>query len=121
MAVTLTNSLGYMRNKRLRQAGTRIALTPEQLKEYKKCSQNPIYFIENYIKIITQDHGLQPLKMYKMQRQLIKTCHENNRVLVKWSRQSGKTTTLAVGYLLWYALFNADKMIGIRSEERRLG
>src|ERR1039458_1529997 len=119
MAVTLKNNLGYLRNKRLRAAGTRIALTKQQLDEYNLCRRNPVYFIENYIQIITQDFGLQPMKMWKMQKKLIKTCHENNKVLVKWSRQSGKTTTFANGYLLWYALFNADKMIGILANKAK--
>src|ERR1019366_4576466 len=119
MAMSLRNDIGYMRNKRLRAAGTKVALTPEQLKEYKKCSRDPIYFTETYTKIITQDYGLQPMKLYKKQKQLIKLCHENNRVLVKWARQTGKTSTLAIAYLLWYAIFNPDKTVGILANKAK--
>ena len=57
--------------------------------------------------------------MWKFQKKLIKVCHENNRVVLKAGRQTGKTTILAVGYLLWYALFNHDKVIGILAQKEK--
>lgn len=110
---------GYLSNPRLRRAGQVLSLTKEQAKEYFKCSENPIYFIENFVKIITIDEGLVQIKMWKFQKKLIKICHENNRVVVKAGRQTGKTTTLAVGYLLWYVLFQHDKVIGILAQKEK--
>ena len=49
----------YNSNTNLKAAGVEVEFTPENVQEYIKCSQNPIYFIENYCNIVTLDHGLQ--------------------------------------------------------------
>jgi Terminase large subunit, T4likevirus-type, N-terminal/Terminase RNaseH-like domain len=103
----------------VRRGGEVFNLTKEQLKTYLKCADDPIYFIDNFVKIITIDEGLQQIKMWKFQKKLIKVCHESNRVVLKAGRQTGKTTILAVGYLLWYALFNHDKTIGILAQKEK--
>jgi hypothetical protein len=109
----------YFANPKLRKAGEKYALTADQVKIYLKCVDDPIYFIDNFVKIVTIDEGLVQIKMWKFQKKLIKTCHEHNRVVLKAGRQTGKTTILAVGYLLWYALFNHDKVIGILAQKEK--
>jgi hypothetical protein len=103
----------------LRRAGDKYQLTKEQMKIYLKCADDPVYFIDHFVKIITIDEGLVQIKMWKFQKKLVKICHENNRVVLKAGRQTGKTTILAVGYLLWYALFNHDKVIGILAQKEK--
>jgi len=110
---------GYMSNPRLRRAGQEISLSKEEVKIYLKCARDPIYFIETFVKIVTIDEGIVPIKLWKFQKKLLKICHDNNRVIVKAGRQTGKTTTLAVGYLLWYALFQHDKVIGILAQKEK--
>jgi len=40
----------YNNNQNLKAAGVPVEFTEEQVKEYVKCSKDPIYFIENYAK-----------------------------------------------------------------------
>ena len=49
---------GYLGNYYLKKIGEQIEFTPEMLKEYMKCAQDPVYFAENYIKIVHVDKGL---------------------------------------------------------------
>ena len=58
----------YNSNSNLKAAGVQVDFTPDDIKEYIKCSQDPIYFIENYCYIVTLDHGLQLFKLYDCQK-----------------------------------------------------
>ena len=40
---------GYLGNPNLKPGGVGIEFTKEQVQEYLKCSQDPIYFIMNYM------------------------------------------------------------------------
>jgi hypothetical protein len=89
-----------------------MQLTEDQIREFIRCSKDPIHFIENYVKIITLDKGFVQISLYPFQRQAITDINENRRVIVKAGRQVGKTT-MVVGYILWYILFNEDKFVAI--------
>ncbi len=99
-------------------------LTEDQIREFVKCAQDPTYFIENYVKIITLDKGFVQIELYPFQKQVVTDINENRRVIVKAGRQVGKTTII-VGYILWYILFNQDKTVAIlankASREQNLG
>ena len=62
----------YLGNANLKKIGTSISFTEEQIQEYYKCSQDPVYFIDNYCMIVTLDHGIQPFKLYDCQKTKIK-------------------------------------------------
>ena len=89
-----------------------MQLTEDQVREYVKCAQNPEYFIENYVKIITLDKGFVQISLYPFQKDVVNDINNNRRVIVKAGRQVGKTTII-VGYILWYILFNQDKTVAI--------
>lgn len=92
-----------------------IEYTAEQIKELKKCRDSINYFIK-YVKIVNPDEGEIQFEPYDYQRMLIES-FENHRFNVSLcSRQSGKTTVVAV-YALWYAIFHKDKNIGIVSNK----
>ena len=84
---------GYLGNSYLKKIGEQIEFTPEMLKEYMKCAEDPIYFAENYIKIVHVDHGLIPMKMYDYQKEIVEKITAERRAAVLTSRQAGKTTT----------------------------
>ena len=48
----------YKGNPALKQRGQQIDFTQEQVKEFIKCSQDPEYFLTNYIKVISLDDGI---------------------------------------------------------------
>jgi hypothetical protein len=98
----------YLGNESLKAAGVQVEFTLEQVKDYDRCAKDPIYFIENYAKIVSLDKGVVLFNLFPYQRRLIKAIHENRMVVTKLFRQSGKSTTLA-GYLAWYVLFNDYK------------
>jgi len=81
-------------NPRLRPAGIPVRLTPSQMEEYVKCSEDPIYFIENYIKIINLDEGLIPFKPWPYQKRMIKQFTADRFSIVKAPRQCGKCQKL---------------------------
>lgn len=102
----------YNSNSNLKGANVSVQFTEAQVKEYLRCADDPIYFINNFCQIVTLDHGLQPFKLYPCQENKIKVIHENRKVLLMESRQAGKTTTSAA-YILWYTLFQSSKTVAI--------
>lgn len=114
----VNQDFNYQSNPNLKKIGVQIALTQEQIDEYIKCSEDPIYFIEKYVYFMT-DEGLQLVKLYDFQKEQIKTYHENRKIIVKTSRQVGKTT-VTVGYLLYYMLFNKEKTVGVLAQKEKV-
>ena len=102
----------YLGNPLLKKANTPIEFTQEQIEEYIKCREDPVYFAQNYVQIVTLDHGLQPFKTYDFQERLINNFHNHRFNICKMPRQTGKSTT-CVSYLLHYAIFNDSVNIGI--------
>ncbi len=102
----------YLGNPLLKKANTPIEFTQEQIEEYIKCKDDPVYFAQNYVQIVTLDHGLQPFKTYDFQEKLINRFHNHRFNICKMPRQTGKSTT-CVSYLLHYAIFNDSVNIGI--------
>jgi hypothetical protein len=102
----------YLGNPNLKKVGIEIEFTKEQVREYLKCKQDPVYFARNYMKIISLDEGIVPFEMWDFQEKLITDFHENRFNIAKLPRQTGKSTTV-VSYLLYYAIFNDSVNIGI--------
>ena len=102
----------YLGNPNLKRANVQQNWTKKQLLEYSKCMEDPLYFIQNYVKIVSLDEGLIPFKMYPFQKEMVGTFHSNRFTICKLPRQSGKSTVM-VSYLLHYALFNPSVNIAI--------
>lgn len=102
----------YLGNPLLKKANTQIEFTKEQIQEFVKCKQDPVYFAKNYVKIVTLDRGLELFKPYHFQEKLIRNFHDNRFNICKMPRQTGKSTTV-VSYLLHYAIFNDNVNIAI--------
>lgn len=102
----------YLGNDNLKAAGIQVNFTEEQVKEYVKCAKDPIYFIKNYIKIVSLDKGLVPFELYDFQEDMVQKVHDNRFVIAKLPRQSGKSTTITA-YILHYILFNQNMNVAI--------
>lgn len=107
----------YNANPLLKAANVNVPFTEEQIQEYIKCKNDPIYFITNYVKIISLDHGLIPFKLFGYQEKFITTIHEENRVISMQPRQHGKSQTVAA-YILHYTLFNDNKTVAILANKK---
>ena len=106
------NDATYLGNPNLKKANVQQEWTEEQVKEYARCMQDPLYFIQTYVRIVSLDEGLIPFKMYPFQKEMVGTFHNNRFTICKLPRQSGKSTTM-ISYLLHYALFNPSVNIAI--------
>ena len=102
----------YNSNSNLKSAGQKINFSEDNVREYLKCAEDPVYFINNYCMIVSLDHGLVPFKLYPCQENKIKVIHENRKVILMEGRQQGKTTSSAA-YILWFTLFNESKTVAI--------
>lgn len=83
-------SLCFLNNENLKSAGVKLPLTAEQILEIEKCTTDIIYFVKNYVRIVTLDDGVQNFHLYPYQEEWITACYNNRFVMGKWSRQSGK-------------------------------
>ena len=102
----------YLGNPNLKKANVATEFSPEEVQEYIRCSEDPVYFILNYIKIVSLDEGIIPFTMYDFQVDMVKSFHDNRFNIAKLPRQSGKST-IVTAYLLWYVLFNQNVNVAI--------
>jgi len=102
----------YLGNPNLKKANTPIEFTQDNIVEFLKCKDDPVYFARKYIQIVSLDKGLVPFSLYDFQEKLIKNFHESRFNICKMPRQTGKSTT-CVSYLLHYAVFNDNVNIAI--------
>ncbi len=102
----------YLGNPNLKKANTQVEFDQEQIIEYVRCKNNPVYFAKNHVKIVTLDEGLKSFEPYDFQEKLIKNFHQSRFNICKMPRQTGKSTTV-ISYLLHYLLFNDSVNIGI--------
>jgi hypothetical protein len=109
----------YRDNPLLKKAGVKIEYTQEQIDEYIKCAKDPVYFAENYIKIVNVDQGLMKFKMWPFQKEMIRVYHKNRFSITKCPRQVGKTTT-SVAYLLWLTLFSDTQNVAVLANKGSL-
>lgn len=103
---------GYNGNQLIKKSGQEIEWTPQMIKEVVHCAKDPVYFIEKYMKIININDGLVPFKMYKYQKEMIRSFHENRFSIITTSRQAGKSTTTCA-FILWYIIFQKDKTVAL--------
>jgi phage terminase large subunit GpA-like protein len=110
--MTIDKQKFYNSNSMLKAAGQKVQYTEDNVKEFLKCAEDPVYFISTYCKIVTLDHGLQPFTLYPCQINKINVIHNNRKVILMEGRQQGKTTTSAA-YILWFTIFQANKTVAI--------
>ena len=99
-------------NPKIKKTNLQETYTKEQIEEYIKCSNDPVYFIEKYVKINSLDEGFINFKLRGYQKNLINTFHKERKVVLLSPRQSGKTISTAA-YILHYVFFNPDKTVAI--------
>ncbi len=102
----------YLGNPNLKKVNTRIEFTENDIKEFLKCKDDPVYFAEKFVQIVNVDRGLIPFDMYPFQKKLIRNFHNNRFNICKMPRQTGKSTT-CVSYLLHYVIFNDNVNVAI--------
>lgn len=102
----------YKGNPTLKAPGVDFIFTREQIEERVRCAQDPLYFIEKYMKIVHVDRGLVPFSMYSFQKELLTSYIDNRFTIAKLPRQVGKST-VTIAYILWVVLFGPMQNIAI--------
>jgi hypothetical protein len=97
----------------------RKKIEERQLKQYKKCSEDVVYFAEHFFNIHSMDHGLHIIKLYDFQIRVLKEFQskEFSRNSILLAGRQASTSTLVGIYLLWYAMFHERKTIFVLSNK----
>lgn len=107
-----SSATSYNGNPKLKAEGVSQQFTLHQLNEYQKCSEDPIYFIRKYVKIVNVDRGEIPFQMYDFQEKMVLKFVNHRFNIVKCPRQVGKSITTCA-FLLWTILFKEQQNIAI--------
>lgn len=118
MVSTIGGFRGYMGSPKLKRVGVPFKLDEQEYEEYVRCATDPCYFIERYVNIITLDEGMKKIQLYPFQQEAVNKINSNRMVIIKAGRQVGKTT-MVVGYILWYILFNEEKLVAILANKAK--
>ena len=66
----------YLGNPNLKKVNTPVEFTKEQVIEFRKCENDPLYFISKYVQIVSLDEGLVPFNLYGFQEEMVQTMHK---------------------------------------------
>lgn len=102
----------YNGNPNLKRSGVQVNWTPEMVQEWVKCSQDVVYFVKRYMKIVNVDRGLIPFEPYDYQIEMLHSMQQERYCIFATSRQAGKST-VTCAFILWYILFNGDKNVAL--------
>ena len=105
-----------MNNAALRGNIDEFEYDDEMKEELIKCMKDPIYFIENYIQMISEQKLIY-FKMRGYQKKYIDMLHNNSNVMCMWGRQSGKSITSAA-YIVWKILFNPNVKVLLLADQQ---
>ena len=103
---------GYNGNSLIKRSNQAIEFDQTMVEEYLKCSNDPVYFTETYMKIINIDKGLVSFTLYDYQKEMLKSMADNRFTVIATARQAGKSTTTCA-FILWYILFHAEKTVAL--------
>lgn len=102
----------YLGDPDLRRAKTPLKMNADMIREWKRCRDDIVYFVKNYMRIVHVDHGMVLFKLWDFQERMLRNMEHNRFFVSKCPRQVGKSITTAA-YILHYMIFNKDKNIGI--------
>lgn len=85
--------------------------TSDEIEEYIKCYNSPIYFISNYCKINTEN-GINQVKIFDYQEEIINHYLNNRFCLINKSRQIGYDLFINCIFL-WEILFHKKTILNI--------
>ena len=108
----IPNYKPYLGNQNLKRSGVSVNWTPDLINEWIKCSEDIVYFVKNYMKIVHVDKGLVNFVPYDYQVEMLESMSKERYCIFTTSRQAGKSTTTC-GYILWYILFNENKNVAL--------
>jgi len=109
----------YKGNPNLKCAGVQMAYTTDQIAERIKCTNDPLYFIQTYMKIVHVDRGLVSFDLYDFQKTLLQAYIDERFVIAKLPRQVGKST-VTIAYIMWTVLFGPMQNIAVLANKAQI-
>lgn len=106
------------KNPNIKKANQQHEYTPEQIRELERCANDPIYFIDKYVKIQDTVKGVIPFNIRSYQEKIIRAYQKNRFCVILSARQTGKSITSAA-FILWFTIFQFDKTVGIASNKNK--
>lgn len=88
------------------------------VQEFVRCSNDPIYWISKYIKVVHPIFGLVNFELYPFQKEIIRNLLDHRFNLLRKFRQAG-CTTIACAYALWFIIFHKHKTVAVLSKGER--
>jgi len=104
---------GTVGTELVKGAYDKVSYDATMLKEFQECCDNdngPAFFMKNYVKIQHPTQGGISFDPFAYQDDLINNYNKYRYSINMLGRQMGKTT-VAAGYLLWFAMFKPDSTI----------
>lgn len=108
--------MGRRKNPNIKKSHTEVEFDAEKQRELLKCSQDIVYFCENYVRVKHPVKGSVPFALHDYQKEMMRLFQEERFSIVLASRQVGKSICSAI-FLLWYAMFNDTKEVLIASNK----
>jgi len=112
------------KNTRIRKQEYQHDYTAQEIQELKKCLNDPIYFIETYVRIQHPSRGAVNFKLYDYQKDLIELYAKNSDSIVLSARQTGKccikTTNIKLEKISNHGIMNKIKKFILFIMDRRI-
>lgn len=105
--------MSTLENVLVKKAHAPTIYTEQQLEDFARCADQtsgPEYFLNHFFYIQHPTRGRMSMTMFDYQHRLVDTYHNYRFSISMLPRQTGKST-VAAGYLLWYAMFVPDSTI----------
>ena len=107
----------YENNTKLLKGDLVFQRSENEIKEWMKCKNDIIYFVEKYCKLMTPE-GIQHVTLRDYQVDYLRHLEKNRLSIMLSARQAGKTTTSAL-FMLHYICFNVDKNALVLGNKRK--
>ena len=108
----LDKSQTYLGNALLKKSGVKTKYTEEMIAEFARCSEDVIYFVKTYCRIISLDEGEVPFKLFKYQEEMLVEMAKNRFTMLMLPRQMGKTQVTAA-FILHEIIFKSNYSVAI--------
>ena len=106
----------YMSDPSLRGVDEEFEYDEEMIEELQECMNDPIYFIENYVMILSEAK-LVHFVLRDYQKKYIKLLHECPRLTASLGRQVGKSISTAA-YIVWFIIFNENMKVLLLADKQ---
>jgi hypothetical protein len=104
---------GTVNTELVKSAYSKELYDQDMLRQFQHCCDpvdGPMYFMKEYVRIQHPTKGGIRFSPFDYQEDLVKNYNEHRYSINMLGRQMGKTT-VAAGYLLWFAMFKPDSTI----------